>query len=72
MAIDSCPDGTKDVAFAAVDLAGKRVTLATFGPLDEIARNVRQDVLLAQQQQKSKMLPYSGSFFSSHSEITIF
>ena len=49
MAIDSCPDGTKDVAFAAVDLAGKRVTLATFGPLDEIARNVRQDVLLAQQ-----------------------
>ena len=42
------------MAFAAVDLAGKRVTLATFGPLDEIARNVRQDVLLAQQQQNKK------------------
>ena len=46
VAIDSCPDGEKDVAFAAVDKAGKRVALATFGPLDEIARNVRCDFLL--------------------------
>ena len=45
LAIDSCPDGDKDVAFAAVDKAGKRVALATFGPLDEIARNVRCDSL---------------------------
>ena len=47
MAIDSCPEGVKNVAFAAVDMAGKRIALANFGLLDEIAKNVRVTVLVA-------------------------